>query len=298
MLSILIPTYNYDCYRLVAGLQQQAAALDTAYEVIVADDASREALKTGNRRIGRLPGCRYIELENNIGRACIRNFLAEQARGKYLLFIDSDAGIRDDGFLRNYLQASGEGKVVCGGLLHPLSMPSAGVSLRYTYEKMADKYRMASLRQQNPYDKFTTFSFLIPRSTFLEIKFDCTFVKYGHEDTLFGCELKKREIPVVHIDNPLYHLGLEDNETFLKKTESGIRNLSIGKEKLEGHSRLYALYSKICSKGFRKTLLASYRLTYRLLRKNLLGKHPDMRLFAFYKLGYLCAFEDRRRKGE
>lgn len=296
MLSILIPTYNYDCYRLVAGLQQQASALKIDFEVIVADDASREELKTGNRRIGRLPGCRYIELENNIGRACIRNLLAEQAGHEYLLFIDSDAGIKETGFLDKYLKAARKDRVVCGGLQHPVAMPSANVSLRYTYEIMADKYRMAATRQRSPYDKFTTFSFLIPRDLFLEIKFDCAFIKYGHEDTLFGYELQKRNIPVVHIDNPLYHLGLEDNETFLRKTETSIRNLFFEKDKLMEHSRLYALYSKLCGRGLRRPLLATYRLTNRLLKKNLLGKHPDMKLFALYKLGYLCAFENRRRK--
>ena len=40
MLSILIPTYNYDCSRLVSDLQRQAERMGIGYEVIVADDAS------------------------------------------------------------------------------------------------------------------------------------------------------------------------------------------------------------------------------------------------------------------
>ena len=39
MLSILIPTYNYDCTQLVADLQQQAEQIGINYEIIVADDA-------------------------------------------------------------------------------------------------------------------------------------------------------------------------------------------------------------------------------------------------------------------
>lgn len=297
MLSILIPTYNYDCYPLVSGLQRQASALKINFEVIVADDASREEMKGENRKINEIPGCRYVELERNIGRACIRNYLAESARFDNLLFIDSDAGIKEDDFLEKYLKEAGSKKVVCGGLLHAHSMPSADVSLRYTYEKMADKYRVASIREQCPYDKFTTFSFLIPRTLFLDIKFDCNFVKYGHEDTLFGYELRKRNVPIVHIDNPLYHLGLESNDTFLKKTETSIRNLYIEKDKLMEHSRLYILYSRICRKGLRIPLLLFYKSAHRLLKMNLLGRHPDMRVFALYKLGYLCAFENRYKDG-
>ena len=40
MLSILIPTYNYDCSRLIRDLQAQAEQAGIDYEIIVADDAS------------------------------------------------------------------------------------------------------------------------------------------------------------------------------------------------------------------------------------------------------------------
>lgn len=41
MLSILIPTYNDDCYELVQALALQAKALNLAdWEIIVADDGS------------------------------------------------------------------------------------------------------------------------------------------------------------------------------------------------------------------------------------------------------------------
>ena len=42
-LSILIPNYNNVCVGLVSVLQQQAAALDITYEILVADDASPQA---------------------------------------------------------------------------------------------------------------------------------------------------------------------------------------------------------------------------------------------------------------
>jgi glycosyltransferase involved in cell wall biosynthesis len=64
MLSILIPTYNYDCTHLVSDLHQQADLLGIDYEIIVADDASPISLyKEKNREINALPHCRLIELE-------------------------------------------------------------------------------------------------------------------------------------------------------------------------------------------------------------------------------------------
>ena len=81
MISILIPTYNYIVYPLVESLTRQAEELGTPCEIIVADDAStNEECKQANLRIGELPHCTFIELEKNIGRASIRNLLAEKAK--------------------------------------------------------------------------------------------------------------------------------------------------------------------------------------------------------------------------
>ena len=61
MLSILIPTYNYVCVKLVTDLQQQAERLECPYEILVADDASEDAFKRENRKINGIPNCKYIE---------------------------------------------------------------------------------------------------------------------------------------------------------------------------------------------------------------------------------------------
>ena len=58
MLSILIPTYNYVCVKLVTDLQQQAERLECPYEILVADDASEDAFKRENRKINGIPDCK------------------------------------------------------------------------------------------------------------------------------------------------------------------------------------------------------------------------------------------------
>ncbi|MEG1546098.1 MAG: glycosyltransferase [Bacteroides sp.] len=296
MLSILIPTYNYNCYPLVEELWQQAKELNAPFEIIVADDASREEMKIDNRQINKLSNCRYLELEKNIGRACIRNLLGEEAQYKYLLFLDSDAGIKEKLFLRKYLEVAPSADVVCGGLLHPSSPISASSTLRYRYEKNADKRRNVSYRREFPYKQFTAFNLLIKKEVFLAIKFDESFVLYGHEDTVLGAELKRRSIPILHIDNALYHLGLESNEIFLRKTEISIANLICEKDKLKKSSRLYLNYSSLCNKGMKPFIMLSFKLFSKALRKNLLGTHPNMKLFALYKLGYLCSIDHCSKK--
>ena len=118
---------------------------------------------------------------------------------------------------------------------------------------------------------------------------------YGHEDTLFGYDLKKNNIKVLHIDNPLVHIGLESNSLFLLKTRESIRNLKNilnqnGYEKLLVEDIKLLVYYKF----FRKTKLdylvrILFRISERLLERNLLSKNPNLLVYDLFKLGYLCS---------
>lgn len=68
--------------------------------------------------LNRLDGCRVLELETNHGPAFIRNYLGEQARYPYLLFLDTDTSPVGEDFLSLYLKNAG-GQVVCGGFCYP-----------------------------------------------------------------------------------------------------------------------------------------------------------------------------------
>ena len=103
MLSILIPTYNYDCYDLVAELHRQASTLNINFEIIVADECSKTELPR-LPLINQLPNCQLIKPQHNLGRAKIRNFLADQSRFNHLLFLDSDSFPANNDFLKNYVE--------------------------------------------------------------------------------------------------------------------------------------------------------------------------------------------------
>lgn len=288
MLSILIPTYNYDCTKLVRDLQVQANCAGIDYEIIVADDASPlYAFREKNREINALPHCRLVELPENVGRARIRNRLADEARFEWLLFMDADAEVISDTFIVDYLKHT-DADVVCGGLCHADTLPSPEVSLRYAYEKRADKRRAACYRAQRPYEQFTPFNFMIRREVFLCIRFDERITEYGHEDTLFGIELGRRGVDVRHIDNPLRHVGLEGNEHFLEKTRAALRNLASLEDAMQGHSSLLRLYTSLRRCGMdglvaRWFVRREQRLTGRLVEGD-----SSIRLFFAYKLGYYC----------
>lgn len=290
MLSILIPTYNYDCTSLVGDLQQQAQQAGIDYEIIVADDASPMLIyKEKNREVNELPHCRLIELNKNIGRARIRNLLASEAQYTWLLFMDADAKVISPTYIDDYLRAMTDGiDVLCGGLCHTDTLPSPNVSLRYAYEKRADKQRAACYRSEHPYERFTPFNFAIRRATFRAIQFDEAITEYGHEDTLFGIELQRRAVPLRHIDNALQHMGLEPNEIFIEKTRAALRNLAAMEDTLQGHSPLIKTYHLLQRLRLARLLARCYSKHETWMTKRLCTLHPRLSLLALYKLGYYC----------
>lgn len=290
-LSVLIPTYNYDCTGLVRQLLLQ---LPPEGELIVGDDCSTDsAINAKNREIEKLPGCRIFWANHNMGRAAIRNALAREAKGEWLLFIDADAEVRSESFIANYLTMTEEAQVICGGTGNLPRCPRPAARLRYDYEVAVEKRLTLEYRRHSPYAQFTTFNFLILRELFLSICFDEQLHEYGHEDTRFGLELKRRGIKVLHIDNKLTHRGLEDAEVYLQKTETALRSLASMDIEQQKHVRVSTLALSL----ERWHLLGLVRILYiigkPLLRTNLLGKHPSQVLFAFYKLGAYTQFHKK-----
>lgn len=290
MLSILIPTYNYDCRELVSELNRQAVQLHIEYEILVADDFSTEEYKKLMREINQWPECRFLEMDRNVGRAVIRNTLARKSSYPYLLFLDADAGIASPSFLENYLEQATSTSVLYGGLIYPEEVPPVGMRLRYYYGIKKEQLTLAQ-RRHAPYQKFNSINFFVARELFMRVQFDESFVSYGHEDTYFGLQLQQHEIPIFHIDNPVIHYNLDDDAEFLRKTRMAVRGLYEKREMLEEGSGLLHLLKRL-NAGHLVTVLALYfNLRRKSLERKLSGPKPSIRLLSWYKLGYLCAYQ-------
>jgi len=284
IISVLIPIYNYDCTQLVVQLLQQ---LPEDGEIILGDDCSTDVdVARKNLEIAKFGRCRLFRPDRNLGRAGIRNALAKEARGEWLLFVDADAEVSHQTFIADYLAETKFADVVCGGTGNLPQCPCPDVRLRYDYEVNVEKRLTLQSRQSHPYSGFTTFNFLIRRSLFLSIGFDESIKAYGHEDTLFGLELKRRCIDVRHIDNKLIHLGLEAADVYLAKTETALQTLSQMDILLQENVRVSAMVLRLGRLHLLGLVRFAFKTTQPLLRKNLLGKHPSQVMFSFYKLGF------------
>lgn len=298
MLSILIPTYNYNIVPLVKELHHQAMESFVDFEIVVMEDGSTQFLEE-NKEIKKLVFCRHEVLEKNVGRSAIRNLLADQARYNYLLFMDCDGEVHSTHFVEKYLSFCNEDSVVIGGTAYDPANQDSRYSLRLKYGRKREAKMAIARERDGKYSHFSTFNFFISKNIFQKIRFDESIRGYGHEDTLFGHQVSEMGCELHHIDNPLIHKGLDDNETFLRKTEEGTRNLLFLHKTgnypfLVDQSKLLRMFVSIQNKSLVPFFSFLYKSTNSLLKKNLTGKHPSLLLFDLYKLFYLASISTEK----
>lgn len=286
MLSILIPIYNYNVTHLVTELHRQAEELGGLYEICLLDDASDEKFKERNRDLSQKNNVRYEELPQNIGRAAIRNRLVELAKYDYLLFMDCDSGVILPNYLQIYVAELHPQRLLYGGRAYLPKPPSdPQYLLHWHYGRQREQQDFLE-RQKNPYHSFMTNNFLIPKSIFAEISFDESLRTYGHEDTLFGMELAKKNIEIQHLNNPLLHLGLESTAVFLSKTKMAVFNLAqLQQQGKRVETRLTETYYRIASWKLLNAVGWGLKLLRPFILKHLQQpKLVDLRYLDLYKL--------------
>ena len=291
MLSILIPTYNYDVHELVQVLNKQALDAKIEFEILVLDDGSQKFL-TENNKINEFQFCTYEILKVNIGRSAIRNLLAKKAVFENLLFLDSDTIPINPNFISNYLlQITTVEKIVSGGILYPELKPKESQSLRWKYGNSREALS-AKVRNESPYLRLLTLNFMIQKSVFEKVSFNEKIPNLRHEDTLFSYNLKQQNILVEHIENPVYHNGLDDFEVAIKKENESLVALKyLVENQLIPYdyislSKLFYTLKKIKLVFLLKVF---YKTTKPILLKNLASKNPSLFIFDLYRLGYFAS---------
>lgn len=290
MLSVLIPTYNYNVVPLVLELQKQCLECNIIFEILVFDDGSKLFLDE-NQKINSVENCRFEVLEKNIGRSAIRNLLAKKAKFNSLLFLDTDTIPIDNHFIKNYIsQINEDEKVVYGGIKYQKEKPKKSQILRWKYGNSREALPVEK-RQENPYLSLLTLNFLIHKNIFSTVSFNETIPNLRHEDTLFSYNLKQQKIKVLHIENPVFHLGLDDFEVAIKKENESI----LGLKYLIDHQLLptdYVRLSKIAAEIDKLNLNFAFAIFYKITKpyflKNIASNNPSLFIFDLYRLGNLC----------
>ncbi|GAA4296377.1 glycosyltransferase family 2 protein [Nibribacter koreensis] len=283
-LSILIPVHNRDVQELVQSLVRQAASLGITIEIRVYDDGSQLVFKSFNQSLSSCAQVIYKELPANVGRSQIRYLLAQEARFATLLFLDNDVMPVHSDFLATYL-SSHSGSVTVGGIAYQEKPSSPELELRWAYGKEREE-AVATQRQKNPYERVFLSNLLVEKPLFLEYFKKDVVTAYGHEDTLFADLLRQHQVKVVHIENPVYHLGLDTADNFLFKTDLAIKNLVLLRKSgwVQGKSKLLDMHQRLVKTGVMALLRPYSYWLIRKLKNRLLSARPSLRQFDFYRL--------------
>ena len=292
MLSILIPTFNYDITALVAEVHKQSKSCNIPFEILVFDDASTDLeVRKNNASINVLKNTSYTILKSNIGRSAIRNKLAKSAQYSWLLFLDADVIPVNNHFVLNYVNSLSDSKpIIYGGISYKEERPNQSQLLRWVYGKKREALN-SGIRKKDIYVSFLTLNFIIRKDTFEKASFNENTPNLRYEDTLFSYDLKRKKIPITHIENPVCHLGLESSKIFLSKSKESLDALNLFlNQKLIDHKYMKISRVKNRLQKFKLDLLLStiYPLLKKRFEKNLLSNTPSLFIFDLYRLSYLC----------
>lgn len=293
MLNICIPVYNYNVTCLVNTLLKQCAKAKTEFRIFVFEDGSAPEWCQQNISLQQLSEINYIVSEVNTGRSAARNFLADKALPGHILFIDCDSTVPTENYIENYLKHTDK-DVVCGGTIYKPEQNVKNRTLRYKYG-IKREMTSAATRNQNPNSSFATNNFMISTDVLKKVRFREFLKEYGHEDSLLGYELKLNFITISHIDNPVIHDGIEENEVYLKKIEKGIENLILIEKNNQIDSgftseiRVIRAYKKLKKIGILWIPCMFNNIFKNIVKEHLLkSNNPCLRLLDLYKICYYC----------
>jgi len=290
MLSILIPLHNYNVVPLVEALREAMKVENIPYEIIILNDASTHFLEE-NSILSAKPSVHYEILETNIGRSKIRNLLAKKAKYDWLLFLDTDVLPKAPEFLSNYFKyMDTEAKVVYGGILYTDNKPEQSRLLRWIYGRQREALS-SEIRTKKPYISFLTLNFLIRKSILNQVSFNESIPNLRHEDTLFSYNLQQQRIPIIHIDNPVYHLGLDKFDAALRKENEALlalKNLLDQDLIAYNYTKISRIFLRLKRWNLVNLISFLHRKTHRLFIQNLASSKPSLFIYDIYRLGYLC----------
>ena len=300
MISVLIPVHNYLIRPLVQSLHKQLTAEEIAFEIICLDDASEKSVIEKNQGVKSFSEVSYILSKKNNGRAITKELLCQNAKYPWVLFLDADVELINDCYISNYLKQIKSNTVynfIFGGFAYKKEKPKNDYLLRWKY---GEKYEAISAKKRNkkPYKVTIAANLLVKKEYYLKLNINSLGNSYGM-DLLLGAVLKENKKNVLHIDNPVYHLGIEKSIDYLKKKEYAAESLLelYRREKIKKSSNsLLKTFIVLKTLKFNYILAWLYPVLKAPLKQNLTRGNPNMKLFQFYRIAYLCSLDLKVQK--
>lgn len=300
-MSILIPVFNWDLSLLLPSLVAEIDQfrLGEKLEVIVIDDHSSDgSLRSRNETLLAglaKPYLRHSILERNLGRAVIRNLLAAEASGEFLLFLDCDVLPDAPDFIRNYLSfaESGAFDVVSGGISYRTRVLDGREFDYHAYLGGRKEVKAAEVRNREPWRHILTSNIMVRKSVFQATPFDERFTGYGYEDVEWGARLAEK-FKILHVDNTASHLGLVTKARSYEKMCNSVSNYLLLKSLRPEVFHASSISKVVCLlESVPAPLLAGMD---RLLKKLFLYSGSNRLAFLFFQLDFAVLLASARRE--
>lgn len=296
MVSVLIPVYRFDVSPLVEELQRQIAATGIPFEILLQDDGSPAAYWNQQKALAQSFPCVSPQANpTNLGRSATRNKLLERAQYEWIWFLDCDADARVNAHLfSNFWEQKSKHQLLSGGRIYAASPPDEAAYYLHWLWGSKRELLDPQLRMRDPVNHFLSNNFFCHKYLFETVQFEARIQGYGYEDTLFAAELEKAGFQIVHIANPVMHVGLDKVEAFLEKIRESLHNLIKVQELLAEkqvrnpiRSKLFRTYQRL--KPFSIFLRPFAKSALPLLEKRLKSKQATLGQFDMWRILYLVS---------
>ncbi len=238
-LSILVPFYKDDPSALAVALNPLIGARKDIEIVLYDDGCPDQALNENLRRTlkAMTAPARLITAAENTGRSAGRNVLANEARGRWSLYLDADMLPCDDAFLTAYLERikDDDFDAAFGGY-ETLPPSDDDLALHAALSATSD-HADAARREAIGATAFCSSNLLVRTDVVRDIPFDTEFTGWGWEDIDWAVSAGATH-RLIHLDNPARHGGLQSADILLEKFRSGAVNYA---RLLDKHPHLAAL---------------------------------------------------------
>lgn len=289
MISILIPTYNYDAYPLAKELHQQCKSLNILFEILINDDAS--TINFTNIKNNELSNhCSVFTQNENKGLSFSRNFLISKAKYNWMLLLDSDVKPTDELFIKKYIDAMNLGyQIINGGLQYHTTCPDSTELLRWKYGHNREALNLQKRIKNNNGNSFLSSNLLVHKSVFERIKYEESLDKYGYEDLVFQKQTLQNHFKILQIDNPVYHLKLDTSEVFINKSKQSLKNLKYlvkHKQLSYNDTKISKIYSQFNHPVIQKIVVSFFTVFEKKMYNHLKSPKTSLWVFDLYRLGY------------
>ena len=209
------------------------------YEIILVDDASTQSISTLlESYLSQLP-IKCLRQTTNQGPSAARNRGAKEAKGKYLLFIDSDTSLTPNYF--SHLQHIHSSKFGGGGEELPLSSSVWQKAIHYAMTALLSTGGIRGRRHSLEHFKPRTHNMFVRKEIFKKVKGFSEDMRYG-EDIDLSLRLEKTGHKACLLEGlKVYHYRKKNiQDFFLQVWHSGAARVRLEKRH-PGSTRLVHL---------------------------------------------------------